>query len=364
MNIDKIILNLERILDLKIGKAIHLKNEYGTNQQLFKLVTKNKKFYFLKFCKGNSLYEAEGYENLKKYLPVSRLLFSGYIEGQAILLYDYILGDLLTDVLLKEEGSNQESSFMKVENKKNKLLADMYNETSQEISLENYLNCVTCSLYYGRLFGDRFKEYYLNKESSLNLNLRKDIVLNGVNFGNCLDVINSIKSKYENAYYKKLHAIQGHGDAHHQNIIVNSDGGIHFTDFEYVGTIPIAMEISKPYYIDLIGTLFFFFEERLLEHFSFENICESQNSVDLKINIKSLPEIRLKITENKISYFKNLLLDSKDILTLNDYLVLSHLLSRNPNNYSHSTQSLFLIFLILFAKFNPLEPRSLFKFFN
>jgi hypothetical protein len=54
---------------------------------------------------------------------------------------------------------------------------------------------------------------------------------------------------------------------------------------------------------------------------------------------------------------------TKDFLSLNDYLVLCHALTKDPNAYPFKTRLLFLIFTVILAQFDPLDPESIYDFF-
>ncbi len=363
MNDSVQIKKIENVLENNIIRVEHLTNEYGVNKKLYCLTTADKNKYFMKFCRDNTLYEVEGYKALSPYLPVAEMAYSGYLDNQAIIIYKYKEGRLLTDILLEIEDKNSSGHFLNYEDDKNRNLLNMYVKTKTEIDLDQYMKAKTNTLFQGRLCGSRYKEYFLHGESRLHRLFFKNISLNGIKLGKAIDVINNIKQKYDLRTQMTINAVLGHGDVHHQNVIFNKDSGLYFTDFEYSANIPLAMELSKPYYIDLIGTLFFFFEDRLLSHFSFENIRDSLTQLDFDIRLKTYPSLRLAITESKVKYFKDLIDPSRDLLTLNDYLVLSHLLSRDPNKYTMHSQELFLVVLVLLSQFDPYNPKSLFDYF-
>lgn len=363
MNDHSLTKKLETILKKTIIGEDHISNQYGVNQKLYCLTTADKNKYFMKFCRDNTLYEAEAYIKLTSYLPMADLVYSGYLDNQAIIIYSYKEGRLLTDILLEAENRNLNDEFLSHEDNKNRILLNMYEKTKSEVNMGQYMGTKTNTLFYERLLGDRYKEYYLGNGSTLYPLFFRELSLNGKKLGRVIEVINNIKDKYKLKSEMKIDAVLGHGDGHHQNVICDESKNLYFTDFEYSANIPLAMELSKPYYIDLIGTLFFFFENRLLKHFSFEAIRDSSSLVDYDIRLKSYPLLRLAVTENKVNYFKGCLDSSRDLLTLNDYLVLSHLLSRDPNKYSKQAQELFLVMLMLLSRFDPFNPKSLFDFF-
>lgn len=357
--------SLEEILHFKIISIEQLKNKYGMNQQIYKLKTSDETFYFMKISQDNSLHEADGYKKLSAYLPLPKLKFTGIVLNKAIILYEYEEGVMMTDFFIEQIALNKADKFIKIEDHKNKLLYDMYLSTKGKINYDKYITSKTNDLFQRRLLGERFESYY-GHQSELNSLLNKNIILNGKSKSKPIELINIIKKKYlKGNNIDDIDSVLGHGDAHHQNIIYDEvRNEIRFIDYEYTDNIPIKMELAKPYYIDLLGTLFFFFEDDLLQYFEVQ-ISETQlDSPKLNIRVKSLPSARIELTKNKIEYFNSILNEAVDPLTLNDYLMMCHILSRNPNNYSLKAQYLFLGFIYAFNDFNPLDPNSLFEYFT
>lgn len=122
------------------------------------------------------------------------------------------------------------------------------------------------------------------------------------------------------------------------------------------------MEIAKPYYIDLLGNYFFFFNETLLKMISVDNFQIYKDSIEIKLSTNFIPKLRLGITQNKIETFKNLIAVCNDPISVNDYLVMSHILSRDPNSYDKEIIPLFLAYIPILNSFNILKPDELFIF--
>lgn len=227
------------------------------------------------------------------------------------------------------------------------------------------MNCELNDMFYGRLTGDRFQEYYGGKNNISN-QFDQKVTLNGHRFNKTPNqIINELKYKYSTLADKGMtDSFLGHGDWHHQNILCGNSQNIKFIDFEYFGYHPINMEISKAYYIDFLGTLFFYFQDRLEN--CFEIIKREEDSDNLRFNIKYFGnlDLRLEILKNKIDVFGDLLKSGDDYLTLNDYLIICHLLSRNPNLYSKNCQDLFLSMIPVFDSFDPLNPKSFIECFS
>ncbi|HVX92710.1 MAG TPA: hypothetical protein VHA74_01195 [Candidatus Dojkabacteria bacterium] len=338
-------------------------NYYGTNRNVFIVsLNQDKIDYFAKVTKSNNIrFNTEVSEHInvpKRYLSTPTKL--GNIE-----FYHYIKGELLTDILLNSQGNpKKENITLKHENDKNKSLLSMYKRTKVSVPYNKILRNKANDLFYKRLFGNRFDEYY--KNAIFKELFAKKLVINGKKFSSVNTIINRIKNKYcEIDIDKNVEAILGHGDAHHQNILIeNTSNNIYFIDNEYNSLTSLNMEIAKPYYIDLLGNYFFFFNEQLLDIFEVEKYYINADSIEILIKLKSIPTLRVKTAENKISIFKNLLKKCDDPIKLNDYLLMSHLLSRNPSLYAKKILPIFIAYIPIIASFNTLKPQDLFDVFK
>ena len=171
-----------------------------------------------------------------------------------------------------------------------------------------------------------------------------------------------IQEKYTPQADREVMAIMGHGDAHHGNIILNSK--IWFIDNEYADFMPPFMELAKPYYNDFIGRLFFHHPKILNQYFQIDHFEEKNNQLVFKISYPQKMINSLAITQVKLQ-MRNKFVNNKtdDFLSLNDYLVLCHTLTRDPNAYPTESRLLFLVFIVILAQFDPFDPESIYKFF-
>jgi hypothetical protein len=156
----------------------------------------------------------------------------------------------------------------------------------------------------------------------------------------------------------------GHGDGHQGNII-HSDGKIFFFDNEYANEgIPVFIELAKPYYNDLIGSLIFHFEEILFDHFEMKFTDENETKISILAKVKKPLELRMALTKIKLAARRNVIRKAmNDEFRMNDYLILSHMLNKNPNLYSEKKKSFFLLFTCILDSFNSLDPESIYEYF-
>lgn len=361
-NILKTIQNLQP-LNIKSSDRLSLErmnNIYGTNRNVFKLKVDDLNNFFLKISNHN---RKKGKERISNYLNTPNLLFCKPSSWGNIEIYEYIEGVLFTDFILEKEHSKEEHQIVeRLEGKKNKSLLSMYLKTQQITPYQDIVNSKGNYLFYKRLTGNRFKKYYNN--TNLEKLFDKVLIINGFQYPSIKEIIENIKNKYRAINLNfSVKTVYGHGDIHHQNIIVEkTTSEFFFIDNEYNSQIPINMEIAKPYYIDLLGNYFFFFNETLLKMISVDNFQIYKDSIEIKLSTNFIPKLRLGITQNKIETFKNLIAVCNDPISVNDYLVMSHILSRDPNSYDKEIIPLFLAYIPILNSFNILKPDELFIF--
>lgn len=359
-----------KFLDCEIIGIERVIKIYGSNANSFILKTLNKdnrlKIYILKFSRGQHIEnEVEGDKLICNYLPTPALILTSKkkISGPEWALYEYIEGELMIEKFIDSELRGKNNEFVKTEVEKEQLLIKMHS-INKQITFKEYLTCKTNLLFYERLNGERYLNFYQNKQDNISKYFDKRITVNGFTFPQTVnECIDRIKEKYQKYSSKDTTtAILGHGDAHHGNIIINNK--IQFIDNEYAGYIPPFMELAKPYYNDFLGTLFFHYNDLLSEYFHIESIKNPSDDLILKIDIPKQMKLRLAITEAKLIYRKSTVKpESQDFLSLNDYLVLCHILTKNPNSYNKKTQMLFLVFILILANFDPFNPNSIYQFF-
>jgi len=259
--------------------------------------------------------------------------------------------------LLEEVGCLQE-----LEIKKESLIVKGYAKSTKKLNLDEYLGLASNKLFYQRLVGERYKKFYVEGKF-LPQFMNKKILINGKDSPMTLKkIFESILKKY--SLIKQVCVFPGHGDAHQGNVIVSDKGDIVFIDNEYSGMMPAYMDLSKPYYNDLLGTLFFHFHERLLSYFEVESVKNDKTTLSLNIRLKQKLNARMKITQIKLKQRSKYLNDKEDFLTLNDYLFMCHTLNRDPNQFPEVVRWLFLAFCRVLYEFDSLDPESIYSYFE
>lgn len=322
-------------------------------------VYRNREYFFIKignFIQINNY--IKGTNTIDKYLNTPKILkyFNIPFFNKKIILQQYIDGNLLSyNMYTFSDDKNIE-----IEKNKEQELIKLYNR-NKILNFNDFKRERNCELFSNRLVGTRCNNFYFNK---INKNYNKNIYINNIKVLNILNIINTLLNKYNylSKENKKILTYLGHGDLHHGNIILSKNNKIFFIDNEYVSYVSLNSDIAKPYYNDLIGYLFFNKTKELESYF---DISYKINNNDIFININSIkfPKNRISITKEKINTRKqhlNFNQNKDSDFSINEYLLMCHLFTRNPNCYSEKTFIIFLIIANRLNTFNWNNPEDLF----
>ena len=363
------LIEIEKSLNVKIVGLEKILKIYGSNADCFLIKTisiKNKIVtYCLKFSKNQYIKrELEGTQFIEKFLPTSKIIL---ISKKKLflpkwILFEYVQGKLMAERFLEIKNKKDLELFCQLEKQKEKLLNNLYSRSKIKISYNNYIKSRANRLFYDRLFGKRYKFFFTKNPNNISSYFNRQLIVNNIRFSYTINqIFGSIKKKYSSQNNKEVIAIMGQGDAHHGNIIVNRR--IWFIDNEYADFIPPFMELSKPYYNDFIGILFFHHHKILNQYFQIKHFKDTGTQLVFEIKCPQKITNFLKITRIKLQEREKLINDrTEDFLSLNDYLVLCHTLTKDPNTYPFKTQLLFLVFTAILARFDPLRPESIYDF--
>jgi thiamine kinase-like enzyme len=360
--------DLESLNQVKpnLQNVTKISNRYGVNARVFEAWSESGAHNFIKFGPEEAIKSAV--ENSKKVSQfISTPAVTQYeLNGKnSFLISEFIDGSLLTDIVFKAEQDNDFEKAARIEGVKNANLQKMYESGLQTVDLATYRAMPAQRLFGDRMLGARFGEYYdSSKRRNIASLFGRHININEIQFKETPEeIIKRIQDKLKSNVEIDILAHLGHGDAHHQNVLVDSAETPYLIDLEYAGLVTPRMEMAKPYYNDLIGTLFYFFGDRLEKSFDIKSVRNSKGVTNFRIQYSGGLDGRIALAQNKIQNFEKLL-DSNDVLTLNEYLLICHLTTRNPNIYSAANKKLFLALIPLLNSFNPKDPASLFDAFK
>jgi len=363
---------IENNLKVKVVTIKKVKKVYGSNTNSFevKVRSEHNEFftYFLKFGRDKYINdELKGDTSIQGKLNTPRVILSSKRKflGYEWILYEHIEGSLMSEVFSNIRDQRQFNAFLKLEKSKELKLIALHSQLTGLLDYNSYIKSRANKLFHGRLVGRRYKEFYKKGGNNISKMFNRKIILNGQVLPITIaQIISNIRNKYTNRDDTlRVEAILGHGDAHHGNIIVNDK--IWFIDNEYAGATTPLMEIAKPYYNDFFGDIFFYgikTLDKLLKIHSFE---DDGTNINVKMEISrefqryiTLANIKLELRSKFVNG------DTKDYISLNDYLFLCHILTKNPNKYSSKSQKQFLVLAIVIQLFDPHNPKSIYSFFK
>jgi thiamine kinase-like enzyme len=365
----RILAEIEKSLSAKIVGVERVAKIYGSNAESFLLTVSSPKnkttTYFLKLEDGNrTRREVAGTRFIEQSLPVPKILSAsrGKSSPSGWILFERVRGNLMAEKYLNIKSESDFGSFCELERRKENHLKALYSQPGITMSRKDYAALPANRLFRERLCGERYENFFAGKKNNISRYFDRNISINGHSFPLTInEIFQSIKDKYSSRENKTVVAYMGHGDAHHGNIISNR--GLKFIDNEYAGFIPPFMELAKPYYNDFIGILFFHHHPTLDQHFRIERFEDTGTKLLFKIAPPKKITSAIKITEIKLSSRKKWVNARTDeFLSLNDYLILCHALTKNPNVYPPNAQLLFLAFMEILAQFDPLDPESIYHF--
>ncbi|MCX6813398.1 MAG: hypothetical protein NTV77_02900 [Candidatus Azambacteria bacterium] len=363
--------NIKKSLKVKVVGIERVTKIYRSksNSFLIKTISNNKDrivTYFLKFDEDENIKkEIKGTRFVERFLPTPKIILTSKNKMSEFgwLLFEYIPGKLMAEKFLQIKNKKDLELFCELEKQKEKLLNNLHFKSKVEINYDNYIKSRTNRLFYDRLFGKRYKLFFAKSPDNISSYFNRQFVINNKEFPYTVNqVFESIRKKYSLHNNRKITAIKGQGDAHHGNIIV--DKKIWFIDNEYADFMPPFMELAKPYYNDFIGTLFFHHHKTLNQYFKVSSFEDTGTQLVFKIKCPQKITNFLKITKIKLQKRKKLINNkTKDFLSLNDYLILCHILTKDPNKYPLKTKLLFLVFIAVLSQFDPLNPESIYDYF-
>jgi len=128
--------------------------------------------------------------------------------------------------------------------------------------------------------------------------------------------------------------------------------------------IPVEVELVKPFYNDVIGFLFFSNEPLLYKIFSKPNISFSDEVLRVdgfRIKDVALFDFLVQIIERRLEVISEITSDfshfSRDLFRR--LLLLCHLLTKDPNTYTHEKFALFVVVAFALLESDPVDLSTL-----
>jgi thiamine kinase-like enzyme len=363
--------DIEKKLNIRVIKIKKISKKNCSTKNVFFVNTISKQNlkikYFLKFNRDKNIKdEIKGAKFIGNFIKTPKIiLFSEktFNYNDEWVLFEFVDGYLMSNIFMKAiNNPSKIKSFYVYEKLKELNLRKLHSQKTKKINYTEYLESRTNKLFYKRLFGHRYKEFYGRNKKNISSKFDRRIFINGNELPFTINqIISNIKEKYKDTKTKSVQAIMGHGDVHHGNIILNKD--VYFIDNEYAGYIPPFMDLAKAYYNDYLGILFFHYHDVLNKLFKIEKYMDNGEEIHIAIKTSRKIDYFIEVVKIKLLFRKNTInRNTRDFISLNDYLVLCHMLTKNPNLFSKTSQRLFIVFAILLASFDPFKPNSIYKY--
>lgn len=313
--------------------------EGNNNKYFVKIISKSKKRDILEGEKSISI----SYDTPKNILTIDTE------DNMTILIQEYKSGLLFSQIVSEESNYNR---LYELERRRLNMFKDCILNTAKikEIDIRS-LKCA--NIFWNRFQNERFDNFYLK---SIKISEIKDkaIYINNIRQSKTLsEIIESCRNRSLTLAYDTYLCVNGHGDAHRGNIIVDNINELYFIDTEYSQIeIPIEIEIAKSYYNDLYGFLFFSNKDILGEnyhtgqmYFDIDGIYIS-NYLDSDNNFKDFLKNKadkLLTTAEKSCELNNIKFKKR---LFKDLLLMCHFLTKDPNTYTNEAFNLFIVIML------------------
>jgi hypothetical protein len=362
---------IEKKLNIKIEKIKQINKKNCSTKNTFFVKAISKKDleikYFLKFSREKNIKdEVRGVRFIENFIKTPKIiLFSKKTSdhNDRWILFEFIDGHLMSDAFMKALNSpSKMEDFFVYEKLKELNLKKLHFHKNRAITYREYIESRTNKLFHKRLFGQRYKEFYSKDKKNISSKFDHKIFINGNELPFTINqILNNIKKKCKNNKTKVVQVVMSHGDTHHGNIILGKY--IYFKDNEYADYVPPFMDLAKAYYNDFLGILFFHYHDILSKYFKIKMYKDDGKEIHIVIKPSKKVDNFIKVTKIKLLIRETIInKNTEDFISLNDYLVLCHMLTKNPNLFPKTTQKLFMAFAVLLACFDPFKPDSIYKY--
>lgn len=193
--------------------------------------------------------------------PIITPLYASTEYGKQLLIYDLIEAPSLFDLARAlERGERHDlEALQAAQNAADSQLLEIYRATLRPITAAENANAPVHQLFYHRLVGGRYAEFYLNKPFELPDGalawqdlLRRRWVINGRAYPHTLG---ELIARAERALDpdQPSWSIVGHGDAHNGNVFFTPEG-LRYFDPAFGGRHHPLLDLAKPLFHNVLAT--------------------------------------------------------------------------------------------------------------
>lgn len=198
--------------------------------------------------------------------PVIQPIFSSTEWGKQLLIYEFFEAPSLFNVAWEIETGkrNDADSIITLQQKADSELWKIYQNTLQILKAEAHAQAPIHQLFYHRLTGGRFSNFYEGKEIILpgySISFEKlakmKWCINGIEFKDSLGEIIQRASATLNPSRCDTPSIIGHGDAHNGNVFVEENRLIYFNP-AFAGRHSPFLDLTKPLFHNVFAIWMYF----------------------------------------------------------------------------------------------------------
>lgn len=203
--------------------------------------------------------------------PVIQPIFSSTEWGKQLLIYKFFDFPSLFDVAREIETNKRDNAekIIDIQEKSDDDLWSIYQKTLQTLTAKEHSESPIHQLFYHRLTGGRFSEFYQDTELSLpgqviNYNdlSKRQWVINGIEFQDSLAELVNLASEYLNPEGDDTISIVGHGDAHNGNVFVDeANNNLIYFDPAFAGRHSPFLDLTKPLFHNVFAIWMYFPQE-------------------------------------------------------------------------------------------------------
>ena len=205
------------------------------------------------------LLESAGY-------PIIRPVYANQEPGRQIVVYPFLRCQTLFDVVRQVENEDADyADIVRAQQECDRVLFDVYERTLRPASAGDTESPVH-QLFYHRLAGPRFQEFYVGKSINLNGGVlpfeeiaKLHWVINGVEYRGTLADLIEYATRVLNPSADWGPTVVGHGDAHNGNLFYEpSPPRLVYFDPAFAGRHSPLLDLTKPLFHNVVATWMYF----------------------------------------------------------------------------------------------------------
>lgn len=200
--------------------------------------------------------------------PIIQPIFSSTEWGKQLLIYKFFDLPSLFNVIDEIETNKRHDAveIIEIQQQADDKLWEIYSKTLQPLAAEEQANAPVNQLFYHRLTGGRFTDFYQDKaiilpSQTLNFNdlAKLKWKINGISFKDSLGDLVQSAIQLLSPSLENQPAIVGHGDAHNGNIFYDqASAELVYFDPAFAGVHSPFLDLTKPLFHNVFARWMYF----------------------------------------------------------------------------------------------------------